>query len=166
MTTRAEREGGACHVNEERRGDSQQSKQEPLDEGTASRQPESTQGMMCGSQMRILGVLGEASIRAQSLGSLQSHQHARNAHQEPMGAAIIAANFGPGGPSGSSETLASSQQARISRAPVERRDPQPRFLRRDPPPTPDSHHGACYSTCRYVVRQEGGCLRHRIARLG
>ena len=90
--------------------------------GAASRQPKGTQGMMCSSQMRILGVLGEAPMRAQPLGTHQGHQDALGAYQEPMAAAITAANFGPGAPSGNPETLASSQQARSSRASVERRD--------------------------------------------
>ena len=75
VTTRPEREGGTSHVDEGRRGDDPAIKtREPLDEGTASRQPESTQGMMCSSQMRIPGVLGEAPMRAQPLGTHQGHQ--------------------------------------------------------------------------------------------
>ena len=64
------------------------------------------------------------------------------------GSCYLAAKFQSRAASATPETLASSQQVRSSRASVERGDLQPRFLRRDPPPTPDGHHGMCCGTCR------------------
>ena len=46
--------------------------------------------------MRILGVLGEAPRRPQPLGTHQVHQYGQGTYWGPMGAAITAANFGPG----------------------------------------------------------------------